>query len=177
MREECVKGRGFYRVGIVCIFAGLINIVLPDSTLSQKAGAVDLSILDADDDASERILRRMGRMADMNSRESAQAWIVISSVALGMGIQKCFFPRPENPETIWRPATESLTEEEIWRLNRAVTSNFRKSEVNGQLNEANLFPVTRQAVRGLKDENGRWSCKKISEVWSAAVNYERNKSK
>ena len=39
-------------------------------------------------------------------------------------------------EGLWKPALNSMSEEEIFTLNRLVTSNFRNAEKNGQISLA-----------------------------------------
>ena len=97
--------------------------------------------------------------------------MVLSSVASGMGTEKCSFPRPNDMTFMWKPALESMSEEEIFTLNRLVTSNFRNAEKNGKTSLDRLFPITRQAVIALTDRQGAWDCKQLSGVWTAAKNY------
>ena len=63
----------------------------------------------------------------------AEAWVVISSVAMGMGLEKCHFFKPDDMSFMWKPAKDAMTEDEILTLNRVVTANFRNSERKGRL--------------------------------------------
>jgi hypothetical protein len=77
----------------------------------------------------------------------AGAWIVVSSVALGMGLEKCHFPKPDDMSFMWKPAKDAMSEDEILTLNRVVTSNFRNSEQKGRLLLDRLFPITRACLQ------------------------------
>lgn len=129
------------------------------------------SILDSNDADAKRTILSVMATSNLSSTPNAEAWMVLSSVALGMGIEKCHFPKSEDMTFMWKPALVSMTPDDIFTLNRLVTSNFRNAERDGRLSLERLFPVTRQAVLLLSDGKGRWNCQRISEVWTAARNY------
>ena len=122
------------------------------------------SILDANDVDANRTLHATTATGDLTNRQHAEAWVVFSSVAAGMGTEKCNFPRPSDMTFMWKPALDSMSEEEIFTLNRLVTSNFRNAERNGRVLLDRLFPITRQAVISLSDRGGAWNCERLSEV-------------
>ena len=135
------------------------------------------SVLDLNDESSRKVLQQMaseGKLKD--NKLQAEAWLVLSSVAMGTGIEKCHFFQPDDMSFMWKPAKETLSEDEILTLNRVVTSNFRNSERNGHLLTDRLFPITRQAVLALRDARGNWDCREISDVWNKARNYVKSRN-
>jgi hypothetical protein len=152
------------------VFAGVIAL----SAFGLTAKAAD--ILDQNDAASKRTLTEMGAIGELSDKQNAEAWIVISSVATGMGLEQCNFPSPDDMTFMWRPASDSMSKDEIYTLNRLVTSNFRNAERSQYVLLDRLFPVTRQAVLILSDGKGTWNCREISRVWDAARNYNRARS-
>jgi hypothetical protein len=135
------------------------------------------SVLDLNDESSRKVLQQMASEGNLkNNKLRAEAWVVISSVAIGMGVEKCHFFTPDDMSFMWKPAQDAMSEDEIMTLNRVVTSNFRNSERNGQLLRDRLFPITRQAVINLSDARGNWDCREISRVWDAARSYVKNRN-
>lgn len=133
------------------------------------------SVLDLNDPDAKRTLALMAATGELKNRILAEGWIVVSSIALGVGIEKCSFPQSDDASRMWRPALESLSEDEIYTLNRLVTSNFRNAEKNGSVILERLSPVTRQAVLMLSDKGRTWNCREISQVFNVARNFNRNK--
>ena len=63
------------------------------------------SVLDLNDDSSRKLLRQMSSEGNLKDNKLfAGAWIVVSSVALGMGLEKCHFPKPDDMSFMWKPA-------------------------------------------------------------------------
>jgi hypothetical protein len=137
-----------------------------------RASATEPSVLDLNDEASRMLLKRMSAEGNLKANKlAAEAWVIVSSVAMGMGLQKCHFFKPDDMSFMWKPAREALSDEEILTLNRVITSNFRNSERGGRLLRERLFPITRQAAISLSAKSGIWSCREISRVWEAARSY------
>ena len=137
----------------------------------------DNRVLDLNDAASNRVLQQMSSGGNLKGNKFfAEAWVVISSVAMGMGLEKCHLFKPDDMTFMWKPAREALSDDEILSLNRVVTSNFRNSERNERLLRDRLFPITRQAVIRLSDARGNWDCREISRVWDAARSYVKNRN-
>jgi hypothetical protein len=140
------------------------------------ASKADNSVLDLNDAVASRVLHQMAAEGNLKGNKLfSEAWVVISSVAMGMGLEKCHFFRPDDMNFMWKPATDALSNDEILTLNRVVTSNFRNSERNGRILRDRLFPITRQAVNNLSDARGNWDCSEISRVWDAARSYVKNR--
>jgi hypothetical protein len=136
------------------------------------AGAQQSSnILEIDDSSALLLLKEMASKGDLRTPQHSEAWTVLSTVALGMGLEKCGFATPGDGSLFWKPALESMTPEQIVVLNRMVTANFRKAETDKFVNLKLLFPITRQAVIFLSDGIAKWNCEEIAGVWQAATNY------
>ena len=144
--------------------------------ISAEAGAQTRSILDENDVVSRRVLTTMSVTGNLKDKQNAEAWVVVSSIALGMGMEQCNFPRSDDMTFMWQPASDGMSEDEILTLNRLVTSKFRNAQRNGHVSLDRLFPVTRQAVLKLSDGKGRWNCREISRVWDAAHSYTSAKT-
>lgn len=129
------------------------------------------NILEIDDSSANLLLRAMASKGDPGTPQHSEAWTVLSTVALGMGLEKCGFPKPGDASLFWKPALESMTPDQITVLNRMVTANFRKAETDTFVNLKLLFPITRQAVIFLSDGKAKWNCEEIAGVWQAATNY------
>jgi hypothetical protein len=93
-----------------------------------------------------------------------------------MGLEKCYFFKPDDMSFMWKPARDALSDDEILTLNRVVTSNFRNSERGGRLVRERLFPITRHAVIALSDKRGNWDCREISRVWDAVRSYVKGRN-
>ena len=144
----------------------------PASALAQQSS----TILKIDDAAAKKLLIEMISKGDLKIPDHSAAWTVMSTVAFGMGLEKCGFPQPGDATIMWKPALETMTVDQIIVLNRMVTENFRKAETKKFLNLKRLFPITRQAVLLLSDGKAKWNCREISGVWQAATNYSGNKA-
>jgi hypothetical protein len=130
-------------------------------------------ILDLNDrDAAVR-LHAMTQIGKLTTKELAEAWIVLASVAQGAGLEHCGFPMPDDLSFLSKPALDGMTSEEIFTLNRIVTSNYRNAEKSGKLRLRLLFPVTRQAVLILSTPQGNYNCREVTKVWTAGRNYVR----
>jgi hypothetical protein len=151
-----------------------LSVALLIVCLSDQGKAADDSVLDQNDVAARQTLTLMAATGTLKDRVFAESWIVISSVAMGMGFEKCSFPQSDEAKQMWRPALQSMSPDEIYTLNRVVTSNFRNAERNGRLLLDRLFPVTRQAVLILSNGKGKWNCSEISKVFDAARNFIKN---
>ncbi|NPV25807.1 hypothetical protein [Bradyrhizobium aeschynomenes] len=153
-------------------FTLLFLALLSDSACAQSADVLDLNDVDA-----RRTLLLVTATSDLDTKVNAGAWIVLSSVAMGMGVEKCHFPQSDDMSSMWKPALDGMTPDEIFTLNRVTTSNFRNAERNGRVLLDRLFPITRQAVLLLSNGKGQWDCERISEVWTASRNYMNAKAR
>jgi hypothetical protein len=133
------------------------------------------NILKIDDGSARRLLAEMSAKGDLKTPQHSEAWAVVASVALGMGIEKCGFPQPGDGSIFWRPSLESMSPEQIMVLNRMVTANFRGAQTATFVDLKKLFPITRQAVLFLSDGKSKWNCGEIAGVWQAATSYAGNK--
>lgn len=133
------------------------------------------NILEIDDSSAKLLLRAMSSNGDLKTPQHSDAWIVVSTVALGMGLEKCGFAKPRDGSFFWKPALESMTPDQIMVLNRMVTANFRDAQTDKFVNLKQLFPITRQAVIFLSDGKAKWNCEEIAGVWQAATNYSARK--
>ena len=100
----------------------------------------------------------------MSDSGRAAAWLVLSSVAKGVGLGDCAFHSTPDTSFLWRPALDGLNENQILILNRVVTKNYRDAERSGRIVVADLYPVTRQVVALLTTPSGEWDCSKVAEV-------------
>ena len=123
------------------------------------------------------LLLAMSSKGDLATPQHAEAWAVLVTVALGMGLEKCGFPKPGDGSIFWKPSSETMTADQIMVLNRMVTSNFRKAETKSFVDVKRLFPITRQSVLLLSDGKSKWDCGSIAGVWQAATNYSVNRRK
>lgn len=128
-------------------------------------------VLEIDDRSAQLLLRTMAAEGDLKSPQHSEAWTVLSTVAWGMGLEKCGFATPGDSSIFWKPALERMTPDQIMVLNRLVTANFRTAETDMFVNLDQLFPITRQAVIFLSDGKTKWNCEEIAGVWEAATNY------
>lgn len=69
----------------------------------------------------------------MSDSGRAAAWLVLSSVAKGVGLGDCAFHSTPDTSFLWRPALDGLNENQILILNRVVTKNYRDAERSGVL--------------------------------------------
>ena len=67
-------------------FAGIFALLLGTNGWTQNS-----TILDDNDADAKRALIAMKMAGDLQQKRWAEAWVVLSSVALGMGIDKCDF--------------------------------------------------------------------------------------
>lgn len=150
------------------LFAAILSIVLsPVFAMAQQPS----NILEIDDNSAKLLLGAMWSKGDLETPRHSEAWTVVSTVALGMGLEKCGFAKPGDGSFFWKPALESMTPDQILVLNRMVTANFRDAETDKFVRLKQLFPITRQAVISLSDGKAKWNCKEIATVWEAALNY------
>jgi len=160
------------KILILCaMIVGTIASATTPSTAQNAAPPTIKSILDANDAMSRHIIQETTATGNMKDRLHAEAWVVIASVALGMGRQFCYFPNVGATKFIMMPSLDSMSEDDIYEMNRVVTSNYRNAERNGRVVLDRLFPATRQVVLSLSDGRGRWNCREISNVWQAAYDY------
>jgi hypothetical protein len=152
------------------ILAMVLLAPLPAHSQSSWSDILDLN----DQDAAVR-LHAMTEKGDLITKEFAEAWIVLASVAQGAGLEHCGFPMPEDLSFLSKPALDAMSWEEILSLNRIVTSNYRNAEKTGKLRLNLLFPVTRQAVLLLSTPQGNYNCREVTKVWTAGRNYVRAK--
>jgi hypothetical protein len=174
--EKCMRRRrvnhernAFSRYVMLALSVALVIV-----SLSDHAQAAETSVLDLNDADARRTLTLMAATGNLRDRVSAESWIVISSVAMGMGFEKCSFPQTDEAQRMWLPALQGMSSDDIYTLNRLVTSNFRTAERHGRILLDRLFPVTRQAVLILSNGKGRWNCSEISKVFDAARNFNKN---
>lgn len=128
-------------------------------------------VLRVDDDTAYRLLHDMAAKGDLSTPGHAAAWVAISSVALGVGLEQCAFAQPESTVFLVRPALDGMSEEQIIVLNRMITANFREAESSGSNFLESLYPITRQSVAFLGWENGRLDCRLVADIWDVALNY------
>lgn len=156
-------------------------IILSVVSLSPFAWAEDESnipathILDLNDSDALIVLKAMALVGDNHAKLLAEAWDVLSSIAMGEGRQRCGFDN-DTAQAMWLPALDGMNKDEIYELNRVVTSNFRNAENGSSLDLRKLFPISRQAVTFLTDRNGKWSCGSISGIRDKSINYMKAKS-
>jgi hypothetical protein len=151
----------------------LWNVLSPSFAVAQQPS----NILLIDDRAAKLLLSAMSFKGDLKTPQHSEAWAVVSTVALGMGLEKCGFAKPGDASIFWKPALESMTPDQIFVLNRMVTANFRDAQTDKFVNLRQLFPITRQAVLFLSDGKAKWNCKEIAGVWQAATNYSARNNK
>jgi hypothetical protein len=137
--------------------------------------ADDRSVLQLDDVAANSLLQKMMRTGDLRNRSYAEVWVVLVSVALGTGLEKCGFPQPDNTAFLFEPAFDSMTEDQIFVLNRLITKNYRESETDKFVNLGSLYSITKAAVVSLSNRDQTWNCRKIAQVWEKAMIYMKNK--
>ncbi len=155
----------------------LFTIVLLVLSMPLAASAQGSSnILKIDDASARRLLAQMSSQGNLKTAQHSEAWAVVATVALGMGIEKCGFPQPGDGSIFWRPALESMTPDQVKVLNRMVTANFRDAQTAKFVNLKQLFPITRQAVLFLSDGKSKWNCEEIAGVWQAATSYSTNRN-
>lgn len=158
---------------LVLALAGLL--LAAPAHADEPQGTSATHILNLNDNDALIALKAMALAGDNHSKLLAEAWLVLSSIALGEGRQRCGLP-DEAAKTMWQPALDGLTRDEIYELNRVVTSNFRNAETGTTLEKRKLFPVSRQAVILLSDRSGNWDCKTIQDVRERSTVYMRGRS-
>lgn len=154
----------------VLVLAGLLCSASVQA--EETPGIPATHILDLNDGDSLITLKAMALAGDNHSKLLAEAWIVMSSIATGEGRQRCGFD-DDVTKAMWQPALDGMSKDEIYELNRVVTSNFRNAQNGSSLDKRKLFPVSRQAVTLLSDDKGSWSCFAITEVRERASTYVR----
>ena len=130
-------------------------------------------ILDLNDADASAALKAMALVGDNHAKLLAEAWIVLSSIAMGQGRARCGFD-DETAKTMWVPALDGMTKDEIYELNRVVTSNFRNAETGSVVDKRKLFPISRQSVLLLTDRSGRWDCNAIVDLKNRSATYVKN---
>jgi hypothetical protein len=129
------------------------------------------SILKLDDSSAKSLLMAMTSKGDLKTPQHSEAWTVVSTIAMGMGLEQCGFAQPGDISIFWKPALENMTPEQIDVLNKMVTANFRRAQTKRFVELKKLFPITRQTVMFLSDGKSKWDCTKIARAWEAATNY------
>ena len=158
-------------------FALTVAIILMVEALGGRAQAraEDASVLQLNDRAAGLLMKEMAKTGDLRNRSHAEAWVVLASVALGTGIEKCGFPTPGAANFIFEPAFDGLTEDQIFVLNRLITKNFRESETDKFVNLEPLHSITKAAVTYLSNRDRTWNCREIAQVWENAIIYMKDK--
>ena len=133
-------------------------------------------ILDLADPEARDVMKAMAITGDLHSKLLAGAWVVMSSIATGVGRKNCSLNGDEIIKTIWQPALDGMCPDEIYELNRLVTANFRNSENKGGVDVNKLYPAARQVVLYLNQANHRWDCQKVKDIWMRAEQYIQNKN-
>lgn len=128
-------------------------------------------VLQLDDRSANRLLGEMVERGNLDTREHAEAWIVVATIALGMGLEKCGFSKPGNGSIFFEPALDTMSPDQVKVLNRLVTSNFRRAETPDFVDLDSVYPITRQTILFVSDDGPNWNCEKIGGVWEAAANY------
>lgn len=150
--------------------SALLALLLAAWTPSVVSAQQPSTILEIGDDAARKLLNDMAAKGNLKLPMHAEAWVVTATVALGMGLEKCGLPKPGD-DSMWTPALETMSPEQVMVLNRMVTANFRKAEKGNFVDLDKLFPVTRQVALSLSDDKAKWNCSEIAGVWAAAANY------
>ena len=153
----------------------LVTIALVCYAFPCAAVVSSTKILDFNDEDALTTLKNMAITGDNHAKIFAEAWIVLSSVALGEGLAQCHLPQGDSAKYIWKPALDGLNSDEIYELNRLITSNFRHAENNGSVSIDHLYPITRQVVIYLGGKYGHWNCQRNKEVWFKSEEYMKQK--
>src|SRR5687768_2771488 len=80
-------------------------------------------VLTLDDKEAAVRLSEMAAKGDLSIPGHAGAWVVLSSVALGVGRDSCALPEPPDTSFMAKPTLDGMTAEQITVLNRMVTAN------------------------------------------------------
>lgn len=142
----------------------------------EPQGVAATHILDLNDADSLIVLKVMALAGDNRTKLLAEAWNVLSSIAIGEGRLSCGFP-DETAKTMWQPALDGMNKHEIYELKRLVTANFRNAENGSVLDSKKFFPVSRQAVNLFKDRSGAWTCASIRRFQEKSDLYVHNNTK
>lgn len=159
------------------IYAGFVGFCALLALSNAVFGQQNSDVLNLDDEDAAFRLSEMATKGDLTTPGHAGAWIVLSSVALGVGRETCGLPEPPDSSFMAKPALDGMTGEQIIILNRMVTANYRSSEVSGGLHLDGLYPITRQAVLFLGWKAGNFDCGLVADVWDVALNYNHNRSR
>ena len=152
-----------------------VSLIIETLGATAQAETNHASVLQLDDGAAKSLMQEMVQTGDLRNRSHAEAWVVLVSVALGAGLEKCGFPQTDNNAFLFEPAGDSMTEDQIFVLNRLITKNYRESETDKFVNLESLYSITKAAVQFLSNRDQTWNCREIAQVWENAITYMKNK--